>query len=78
MAVKYTSIDKVARTATFDVDGVAVTRRIPAQFVGTIDDYLTSLAKGLEVESAAKAVAAKPIATPTLKAGDVVVAAGKA
>lgn len=68
MAVKFQSIDKAARTATFEADGKAVVRRIPAQFVGTIDDYLAALATGLEVEFASAPV--KTIGATSFKAGD--------
>ena len=58
--VTFKSIDKTARTATFDVDGVDVTRGIPDEFYGTIDDYLTALGNGLLVEAeAAEAKATK-------------------
>jgi len=71
--VTYKSIDKEARTATFDVDGESVTRKIPQKFVGTIDDYLTALAKGLQIEANKKAKTAQVIDTPQLRINDVVV-----
>jgi len=70
--VTFKSLDKEARTATFDVDGKSVTRKIPQQFAGTIDEHLTALAKGLDIEFAPKL--AQVIDTPSLKADDVVVA----
>lgn len=73
--VKFTSIDKAARTATFDVDGQSVTRNIPAQYAGTIDDYLNAVAEGLVIEFTVTEV--KPIEDTLLKAGDIVVDAVK-
>jgi len=69
--VKFLSVDKNARTATFDVDGVEITRKIPNEFVGTIDTHLTALANGLSVEFAPTNI--KTIETPEIKAGDEVV-----
>lgn len=68
--IKFVSIDKEARKATFDVDGVEVTRRVPAQFEGSIDDYLGALANGLEIEANQGAIVEKVIETPTIKAGE--------
>jgi len=48
--VTFVSMDAENRTATFDVDGAVVTRNIPAQYAGTIDDYLTALSNGLLIE----------------------------
>lgn len=61
--ITYKSLNKDARTATFTVDGEDVTRHIPAQFAGTIDDYLLALAQGLAVEFAP--VEVRTIETPT-------------
>lgn len=66
--VKFTSVDIEARTVTFDVGGQQITRDIPQQFFGTIDDYITALGRGLEVEFTT--VDAKAIETPTIKSGD--------
>ena len=68
--VKFTSINKVSRTVTFDVDGQAVTRHIPAVFAGTIDEYIEACANGLKSEFTTPEV--KTIDTPTTKAGDVI------
>lgn len=67
-SVTFKTIDKEARTATFDVGGEEVTRHIPAQFVGTIDDYLAALESGLVVEFTT--VEPKEIAEPSLKSGE--------
>ena len=69
--VKFVSLDKAARTATFDVGGEQVTRRIPKQFKETIDEHLTALAGGLAIEFAT--VEEKEIETPALKDGDEIV-----
>ena len=69
MAVKFKSIDKVNRTATFDVDGEEVTRKIPAKFAGSIDDHLRALARGIHVEANEKL--AKAIEIPSIKANKV-------
>ena len=71
--ITFKSIDKTARTATFDVDGESVTRKIPLQFKGTIDDYLSALARGLQVEVNQRSVEAKAIETPTVRANAVMV-----
>lgn len=71
--VKFTSIDKEARTVTFDVDSNPVTRKIPDQFVGSIDEHIEALAKGLAVEAGIAAQTAKVIETPLVKSGDVLV-----
>lgn len=68
MSVKFVSLDKVARTATLDVDGTKITRKIPEKFEGTIDDYLTALARGLQIEADKEKAEAKVIDTPTIKA----------
>lgn len=70
--IKFVSLDKVARTATFDVGGKSVTRRVPKQFEGTIDDYLNALVSGLAIEFST--VEDKVIEIPSLKSGAVVVA----
>lgn len=70
--VKFKSVNKTERTATFAVDGATVVRRIPKQFVGSIDDYLLALAVGLDIEFAPEIV--KDIETPSLKANAVVIA----
>ncbi len=69
--VKFTSLDKEKREVTMNVGGVAVTRSIPAQFKGTIDDYLAALAKGLANEGS---VEPKVIETTKAKSGDVLIA----
>lgn len=48
--IKFKSVDKVKRTATFDVDGVTVTRKIPVKFKESIDEHIDALASGLAVE----------------------------
>lgn len=74
--IKFTSIDKENRTATFEVDGEMVTRRIPNRFAGTIDDYLNALASGLQVEVDEKAAKVpQEIEEPVLQAGEVVIPA---
>lgn len=84
--VKFDAIDPIARTATFTVGGVPVTRRIPAKFAGPVDDYLSALAAGLAVEFPAGVVvvAGKPmpvadapdaISKTSFRRGDVLVAA---
>ncbi len=45
-------MDTDERTATFDVDGQSVTRKIPLQFEGTLIDYLAALKAGLAIEGA--------------------------
>ena len=70
--IKFKSVSKTERTATFAVDGINVTRRIPNQFSGSIDDYLQALASGLAVEFTPEVV--RDIETPLLKAGAVVIA----
>ncbi len=61
MAVEFVRIDKEARKAYFEVgvalnkDGTSlVERKIPSEFQGTINDYLTALKAGLEIEVAQK------------------------
>ncbi len=61
MAVEFIKIDKEARTATFNVDGQDVTRKIPLEFAGTINDYLKALKSGLEIEAEQKKVVVKEI-----------------
>lgn len=61
MAVEFIKIDKEARTATFNVDGQDVTRKIPLEFAGTINDYLKALKAGLEIEAEQKKVVVKEI-----------------
>ena len=67
--IKFTGINKAGRTATFDVDGKTVVRKIPKKFTGTIDDHLNALARGLMAEAQAEDVTA--IETPKAKAGEV-------
>ena len=71
--VKFTSVDSNARTATFDVDGVSVTRKIPNEFIGTIDDHLEALARGLAVEYAPTNI--KTIEVPAVQSGEEIVVA---
>ena len=68
--IKFLSMDSVARTASFDVDGKEVTRNIPAQFEGTIDDYLAALVQGLAVEAELNQV--KELGESSFKSGDIV------
>lgn len=68
--IKFTSIDRDARTVTFDVDGSAVTRKIPVNYEGTIDDYIAACARGLATEADN---APKAIETPTYSRNDVIV-----
>ena len=68
--VKFTSIDKDERTVTFDVDGEAVTRKIPEQFEGTIEDYIRALARGLAIEYTAATPEAIP--DPAFEANEVI------
>lgn len=51
MSVKFTSINKAARTVTFEVDGAPVTRRVPLVFEGTLDAHIEALAAGLQIEA---------------------------
>ena len=68
--VKFLSLDKVKREATFDVGGVSVVRRIPKQFEETIDQHLSALASGLAVEFTT--IEEKVLETPAMKSGDVI------
>jgi len=70
--VTFKSIDETNRKVTFDVDGESVTRNIPAQYVGTIDDYIKACAKGLSIEYAF--CEDKECAGTECTAGDVLVA----
>lgn len=69
--VKFKSLDKVKREVTMTVGDTDVTRRIPAKFKGTIDDYLKALANGLLKEDLAAQV--KDLGTPKAKANEVLV-----
>jgi hypothetical protein len=40
------------RKIEFDVSGKKVTRRMPQQFAGTVDDYIRAIAYGLSIEEA--------------------------
>lgn len=73
MQIKFVSINPQARTATFNVDGVDVTRKIPAKFDGTIDDYLNALANGLAIEVQEREASAQEIETPAMQVNEVVV-----
>ena len=70
--IKFKSLNKADRTATFSVDGATVQRRIPKQFDGSIDGYIQALAVGLSIEFADDS---KVINTPTIKTNSVVIAA---
>ena len=74
MSISFTSIDKVARKVTLDVSGVSVTRGIPAKFSGTIDEYISALAKGLEIEEAEESIEETLIETPKAVSGEVIIA----
>lgn len=71
--IKFKSVGKTARTASFDVDGKTVVRKIPDQFTGTIEDYLSALAKGLATEAAKDGKVAKKIEAPKYKASEVMI-----
>lgn len=71
VTVKFKSIDKAKRTATFDIDGEIVTRGIPEKFEGPIDKHLTALASGLAIEYRSSEVTV--IETPKMKGGRVLV-----
>ena len=49
--IKFLSLDKENRTVLFDVDSNQVTRKIPAQLLGTVDEYIEALADGLLIEA---------------------------
>ena len=62
--IAFVSVDAKKRLATFDVDGTKVTRHIPAQFEGTVEKYLTDLARGLDIEAEQAKVEPKEITKP--------------
>ena len=68
--IKFLSVNAIARTATFDIDGKEITRKIPAQFEGTIDDYLSALVKGLAIEMELDQI--KELGETSFKQGDIV------
>lgn len=70
MIIKFLRVSENPRTMTFEVDGQEVTRKIPDQFEGSLDDYLRAHARGLAIEFAPKP-APIPIADVGIAAGTV-------
>lgn len=73
MTVKYKSINQQQRTVTLELNESNVTRNIPDQFEGTIDEYITSLAQGLEDEALATPDP-KTIENPSFSVNEVIIA----
>lgn len=65
-AIKFIGVDAKKRLATFKIGKELVTRHIPAQFEGTIEQYLSALITGLEIELSKAGEQPKEILTPKL------------
>jgi len=69
--IKFKSINEETRKVTLEVDGVDIVRTIPVKFVGTVENYISDLARGLVDEHMAAQVKADTLST-TLSGGDTI------